>query len=63
MRSPRRSCSDASGVAEPVSRRSSRRGRPYQPLPERRVNWGARLVVIFVAFFLIAGIAILSFTR
>ena len=46
-----------------MSRRSTRRGRPYQPLPDRRVNWGARLVVIFVAFFLIAGIAILSFAR
>jgi hypothetical protein len=46
-----------------MSRRSTRRGRPYQPLPERRVNWGARLVVIFVAFILVAGIAILSFAR
>ena len=46
-----------------MSRRSSRRGRPYQPLPERRVNWGARLVIIFVAFDLVAGFAILSFSR
>jgi hypothetical protein len=46
-----------------MSRRSSRRGRPYQPLPERRVNWGARLVIFFVAFVLVAGFAILTFTR
>ena len=46
-----------------MSRRSSRRGRPYQPLPERRVQWGARLVVIIVAFILVAGFAILTFAR
>jgi hypothetical protein len=46
-----------------MSRRSPRRGRPYQPLPERTVNWGARLVVIFVALILIIGFAILSFAR
>jgi hypothetical protein len=46
-----------------VSRRSSRRGRPYQPLPARHVNWGARLVIFFVAFVLVAGFAILSFAR
>jgi hypothetical protein len=46
-----------------MSRRSSRRGRPYQPLPERRMNWGARLTVIFIALIMIGGIAILSFTR
>jgi len=46
-----------------MSRRSQRRGRPYQPLPTRRVNWGARLVIISVAFVLVAGFAILSFAR
>lgn len=46
-----------------MSRRSSRKGRPYQPLPERRVNWGARLVIFFVAFVLVAGFAILTFAR
>jgi hypothetical protein len=46
-----------------VSRRSSRRGRPYQPLPDRRSNWGAKLVVIFVALILVAGFAILTFAR
>jgi hypothetical protein len=46
-----------------MSRRSQRRGRPYQPLPERRMNWGARLIVIFIAMILIGGIAILSFAR
>jgi len=46
-----------------MSRRSSRRGRPYQPIPLRRVNWGARLVVVFVAFILVASFVILTFTR
>ncbi len=46
-----------------MSRRTTRRGRPYQPLPERRVNWGARLIVIFVALILVAGFAILTFAR
>jgi len=46
-----------------MSRRSGRRGRPYQPYPERRVNWGARLLVVFVAFVMIASIAILTFVR
>ena len=46
-----------------MSRRSSRRRRHYQPLPERRVQWGARLVVIVVAFILVAGFAILTFAR
>ncbi|MDP9468567.1 MAG: hypothetical protein M3P32_07515 [Chloroflexota bacterium] len=46
-----------------MSRRSSRRGRPYQPLPERHVNWAARLTVVFVAFVLVAGFAILTFAR
>jgi len=46
-----------------MSRRSSRRGRPYQPLPVRRVNWAARLVIVVVAVVLVAGFAILSFAR
>jgi hypothetical protein len=46
-----------------MSRRSPRRGRPYQPLPERHVNWGARLTVVFVAFILVVGFAILTFAR
>ncbi len=44
-------------------RRSRGRGRPYQPLPERRVNWPARLLVVFMAFVLVAGFAILTFAR
>jgi hypothetical protein len=43
--------------------RRGRRGRTYQPLPARHVNWGARLLVVFVAFVLIAGFAIITFTR
>ena len=46
-----------------MSRRSSRRRRPYQPLPERHVNWGARLIVVVVAFILVIGFAILTFTH
>jgi hypothetical protein len=46
-----------------MSRRSQRRGRPYQPLPERHTNWGARLVVVFVAIILVVGFAILTFAR
>jgi hypothetical protein len=33
-----------------------RRGRPYQPLPERRSNrWIARLVIVAVGIILIFG--------
>jgi hypothetical protein len=44
-----------------MSRR--RRGRPYQPYPQRRVNWGARLLIVLVGMIMVAGIAILTFTR
>ena len=40
-----------------------RRGRPYQPYPTRRVNWGARLVIIVVGLIMVVGFAILTFTR
>lgn len=43
--------------------RRTRRGRPYQPYPERRVNWPARLLIVFVAFVMVAGFAILTFAR
>ena len=43
--------------------RRRQRGRAYQPLPARHVNLGARLLVVFVAFVLVAGFAILTFTR
>jgi hypothetical protein len=43
--------------------RRRQRGRTYQPLPARHVNWGARLLVVFVAFVLVAGFAILTFAR
>jgi len=32
-----------------------RRGRPYQPLPERRNPWLARAVIIVVAVLLVFG--------
>ncbi len=43
-----------------MSRRSSRRGRPYQPLPARGGN-GARIVVIVILVALVIGFLILSF--
>jgi hypothetical protein len=46
-----------------MPRRSQRRGRPYQPLPERHINWGARLTVVIIAFILVIGFAILAFAR
>jgi len=46
-----------------MTRRSSRRGRPYQPLPEKRSNWGARLLVLLVAVILVGGFAVLTFTH
>jgi hypothetical protein len=39
-----------------VSRSSRRRrGRPYQPLPERRTPWLARLVVVGIGIILLFG--------
>ena len=32
-----------------------RKGRPYQPLPERRNPWVARLVIVAVGVILIFG--------
>ena len=46
-----------------MSRRSSRKGRPYQPYPQKRVNWVARVLVVAVAFIMVAGFAILTFAR
>ncbi len=46
-----------------MSRRSARRGRPYQPYPQRRTNWAARLLIVAIAFIMIAGFAVLTFTR
>lgn len=43
--------------------RRTRRGRPYQPYPQRRANWGARLLIVVIAFILVAGFAILTFAR
>jgi hypothetical protein len=43
--------------------RRNRRGRVYQPLPKRQVNWGARLLIVVIGFVMVAGIAILAFAR
>lgn len=46
-----------------MSRRSSRKGRPYQPYPERHTNWAARLLIVAIAFVMVAGFAVLTFAR
>lgn len=38
-----------------MTRRGSRRGRPYQPLPPPRGSWLARLIIVAVVVFLIIG--------
>jgi len=38
-----------------VSRSQRRRGRPYQPLPQRRNPWIARLVIVAIGALLIFG--------
>jgi hypothetical protein len=43
--------------------RRRRSGRPYQPYPVRRVNWGARLLIVAIGFVMVIGIAVLTFTR
>ncbi|HEX5039088.1 MAG TPA: hypothetical protein VFW95_03015 [Candidatus Limnocylindria bacterium] len=41
-----------------------RRGRPYQPIPERRNPWLARVIIIAVAILLILGsLALFTSTR
>ncbi len=44
-----------------MSRRSGRRGRPYQPIPSRSGN-GTRILVIVVLLALVIGLAVLSFS-
>ncbi|HET7686135.1 MAG TPA: hypothetical protein VFM19_07030 [Candidatus Limnocylindria bacterium] len=44
-----------------MSRRSSRRGRPYQPMPARSGN-GSRILVIVILLALVIGLAVLSFS-
>jgi hypothetical protein len=43
--------------------RRTRKGRPYQPYPERRTNWAARLLIVAIAFVMVTGIAVLAFTQ
>ena len=41
-----------------------RRGRPYQPIPERRNPWLARVIILAIAILLILGsLALFSGTR
>lgn len=41
-----------------------RRGRPYQPIPERRNPWLARVIILAVGVLLILGsLALYSGTR
>jgi len=46
-----------------VSRSSRRRGRVYQPIPERRTHWGARLLILFVGLALFIGVLAITFNR
>jgi hypothetical protein len=47
---------------ELVTRRAGRRrGRAYQPYPERRNPWLARLVVIFVGVALVVTLLAITF--
>jgi len=47
-----------------VSRSQRKRGRPYQPIPERRNPWLARVIIIAVAILLILGsLALFTSTR
>ena len=43
--------------------RRRKSGRPYQPYPQRRTNWAARLLIVAVAFIMVAGFAVLTFAR
>lgn len=45
-----------------MSRRSGRRGRPYQPMPPRRGGNGARVLVIVILLALVIGFVVLSFS-
>ena len=45
-----------------MSRRSGRRGRPYQPMPPRRSGNGARVLVIVILLALVIGFVVLSFS-
>ncbi len=40
-----------------------KRGRPYQPYPERRSNWVARLLVVIVGVALLVTVIAFAFTR
>jgi len=48
-------------VALVTRRAGRRRGRPYQPYPERRTAWLARLLVIFVGVALIVTLLAITF--
>ncbi|HEX2766499.1 MAG TPA: hypothetical protein VHR55_07690 [Candidatus Limnocylindria bacterium] len=36
-----------------------RKGRPYQPLPERRNPWLARIIIVAIAVLLVFGTLVL----
>ena len=44
-----------------MSRSRRRSGRPYQPYPERRSHWGARLLILFVGLALLIGAIAIAF--
>ncbi len=46
-----------------MSRSRRRTGRPYQPYPERRSNWGARILIVLVGLALFIGVIAIAFSR
>lgn len=46
-----------------MSRSRRRAGRPYQPYPGRRNNWGARILIVLVGMALFIGVIAIAFSR
>jgi hypothetical protein len=46
-----------------MSRSRRRSGRPYQPYPQRRSNWGARILIVLVGAALFVGVVAIAFSR
>jgi hypothetical protein len=46
-----------------MSRSRRRSGRPYQPYPQRRSHWGARILIVLVGAALFVGVVAIAFSR
>ena len=46
-----------------MSRSRRRSGRPYQPYPQRRSHWGARILIVLVGLALFVGVVAIAFSR